>query len=144
MILRSQTCRWSQADSRIRRYPQCRRESLRDRGVGCRSNSNCEHHFLTVLTTSPWQRYWSKLDGDGTVVWADAHLTDVGIEQAKTVNRFWSLEISTQKIAMPETYYTSPLHRCLATAKYTFADLRARPDRPSRPVVKEVSNYQNQ
>ena len=72
------------------------------------------------------------------MTWADAHLTDVGIEQAKSVNRFWSLELSTQKITMPERYYTSPLHRCLATAKYTFAGLETGPDQRSRPVVKEV------
>ena len=84
------------------------------------------------------QRYWSKLEGDGTVLWADAHLTDIGIEQAKAVNHFWSLQTKTQKIAMPQKYYTSPLHRCLATANLTFAGLETKSDQPFTPMVKEV------
>lgn len=73
------------------------------------------------------------------MVWADAHLTDIGIEQAKAVNRFWSLEVSTQKIPVPQIHYTSPLNRCLATAKVTFTGLATKWDQPFKPVVKEVS-----
>lgn len=85
------------------------------------------------------QCYWSKLDGNGTITWADAHLTEKGVEQAKIANRFWATEIATQKIPVPESYYTSPLDRCLATADITFSGLDLLSRKPFVPVVKEVS-----
>lgn len=85
------------------------------------------------------QCYWSKQDGNGTVVWADAHLTQPGVEQAEIANRFWAKEIEEQRIPTPQTFYTSPLTRCLDTANITFSGL----DLPARhsfvPTVKEVS-----
>jgi len=86
------------------------------------------------------QCYWSKLDGNGTITWADAHLTDKGVEQAYIANRFWATEIATQKIPVPESYYTSPLARCLATADITFSGLSLPSRKPFLPVVKEVSH----
>ena len=71
--------------------------------------------------------------------WADAHLTDVGIEQARTANRFWAEKIKHEKIPTPQSYYASPLDRCLATARTTFTGLDLPEDRPFRPSVKEVS-----
>ncbi|KAI9780676.1 MAG: hypothetical protein M1839_006617 [Geoglossum umbratile] len=77
------------------------------------------------------------LDGNGTIVWADAHLTANGIKQAQNVNAFWKKEIAIEKIPVPERYYTSPLSRCLATANITFTGLEL-PDRhPFVPKVKE-------
>ncbi|KAK5153777.1 hypothetical protein LTR04_006166 [Oleoguttula sp. CCFEE 6159] len=88
--------------------------------------------------TAEWDRYWSKLEGNGTVTWADAHLTDIGIEQAKTANAFWKRGIREWGIPVPEKYYTSPLDRCLATAQYTFEGLELPADRPFVPEVKEL------
>jgi len=85
-----------------------------------------------------WDRYWSKLPGDGKTNWTDAHLTKVGIAQARTANAFWKKEISTKKIPPPQRYYTSPLHRCLATANLTFGDLELYDEQPYVPEVKEV------
>ncbi|KAH0566506.1 hypothetical protein GP486_000087 [Trichoglossum hirsutum] len=75
------------------------------------------------------------LDGNGTIVWADAHLTGSGITEAQKAHEFWRGEIATEKIPVPERYYTSPLSRCLATANITFGGL----DLPSRhPFIPEI------
>ncbi|KAI9881498.1 MAG: hypothetical protein M1830_000061 [Pleopsidium flavum] len=88
--------------------------------------------------TPAWNCYWSKQDGNATVVWADAHLTENGVEQARIAMRFWAHEIDTQMIPVPETYYTSPLDRCLATTNITFSGLKLPSRRPFIPEVKEL------
>jgi broad specificity phosphatase PhoE len=63
-----------------------------------------------------WNRHWSKLSGDGTVVWEDAALTEHGEQQAR--------DIATSGLAdvpPPEIIYTSPLRRCLRTTQLAFA-----------------------
>jgi broad specificity phosphatase PhoE len=87
--------------------------------------------------TPAWNCYWSELDGNGTVTWADAKLTEVGIQQALRVNKFWASLIKDGKISPPETYYTSPLYRCLDTARLTFTGLDLPRKSPFVPVVKE-------
>lgn len=87
--------------------------------------------------TPAWNCYWSELDGNGTVVWADAHLTETGVGQAKKVNAFWRHLIKAERIHPPETYYTSPLYRCLQTAKFTFTGLNLPPKSPFVPTIKE-------
>ncbi|CAD6573124.1 MAG: hypothetical protein ASARMPREDX12_005819 [Alectoria sarmentosa] len=81
--------------------------------------------------------YWSKQDGDDTLNWADARLTEKGIEQARTANKFWASEVAMQHIPVPEKYYTSPLERCLATANITFNGLQLPAQQPCIPEVKE-------
>lgn len=83
--------------------------------------------------------YWSKLDGNGTITWADAHLTATGIQQVEQAQAFWYQQITTEKIPVPESYYTSPLSRCLATANITFSALPLPSQYPFVPTVKEVS-----
>lgn len=101
-------------------------------------------HWRCISLTSNLiiQCYWSKLDGNGTIAWADAHLTDEGVKQALIANSFWATEIATQKIPVPETYYTSPLDRCLATANITFSGLSLPGRKPFLPVVKEVCDWE--
>lgn len=91
----------------------------------------------TYFGTPAWNCYWSELDGNGTVTWADAHLTEDGIAQAQSVNRFWAHLIKDEKITPPETYYTSPLYRCLDTAKLTFSGLDLPRKNPFIPTIKE-------
>ncbi|KAF1947355.1 phosphoglycerate mutase-like protein [Clathrospora elynae] len=91
----------------------------------------------TYFGTPAWNCYWSELDGNKTVTWADAHLTDVGVQQAERVNTFWKHLIKDEKITTPETYYTSPLYRCLDTAKLTFSGLQLPHKSPFKPVIKE-------
>lgn len=88
--------------------------------------------------TPAWDCYWSEKEGNGTITWADAHLTQAGIAQAQKAHDFWSSMLTTQKIPAPESYYTSPLTRCLQTASYTFSGLSLPADRPFAPVIKEL------
>lgn len=87
--------------------------------------------------TPAWNCYWSELDGNGTATWADAKLTEVGKQQADVVNAFWKHLIKDEKITPPETFYTSPLYRCLNTAKLTFEGVPLPHKKPFVPVVKE-------
>ncbi|KAL8842529.1 MAG: hypothetical protein Q9170_000483 [Blastenia crenularia] len=87
--------------------------------------------------TPAWNCYYSELDGNGTVTWADARLTPKGVTQALAVNTFWASEIKVQKIPTPQSYYTSPLTRCLATANLTFSGLDLPNRHPFVPTVKE-------
>jgi broad specificity phosphatase PhoE len=91
----------------------------------------------SYLGTPAWNCYWSELDGNSTVTWADAKLTEVGIQQAIKVKNFWAHLIKDEKITTPETYYTSPLHRCLDTARLTFTGLDLPKKKSFVPVIKE-------
>lgn len=88
--------------------------------------------------TPAWNCYWSEQDGNGTVTWADAKLTATGVQQAQRVNKFWASLIKNQKITPPETYYSSPLYRCLDTAKITFTGLDLPKKHPFVPTIKEL------
>ncbi|KAF4626683.1 hypothetical protein G7Y89_g11475 [Cudoniella acicularis] len=92
----------------------------------------------TYYGTPAWNCYWSLLDGNGTIVWADAHLTPNGIAQAQIAAAFWASRITLQKIPLPQSYYTSPLSRCLATANITFSTLPLPRSQPFIPTVKEL------
>lgn len=87
--------------------------------------------------TPAWNCYYSELDGNSTVTWSDAHLSPLGVAQALAVNEFWASEIKDQKIPTPQSYYTSPLTRCLQTANYTFNGLDLPAAHPFLPQVKE-------
>ncbi|KAL8956898.1 MAG: hypothetical protein Q9183_006194, partial [Haloplaca sp. 2 TL-2023] len=82
-------------------------------------------------------RYWAKQDGDPIANWVDAHLTDIGKQQAQAVHEFWKHQIAFAKSPVPERYYTSPLYRCLHTANLTFANLDLPSTKPYKPLVKE-------
>ena len=88
--------------------------------------------------TAAWDCYWSLLEGNGTVVWADAHLTPLGESQALVANSFWKISLESAGIPAPQTYYTSPLARCLQTAKLTFDNLPLPKQQPFIPTIKEV------
>lgn len=96
--------------------------------------TNRTEHAIDFI--GPSQRYWAAQDGDSTAHWVDAHLTDLGIQQAQAVNAFWKHQIAHAKTPAPESYYTSPLRRCLATANHTFAnlDLSSLPPTPLPPT----------
>ena len=87
--------------------------------------------------TPAWNCYWSIRDGNGTTSWADAKLTSNGVAQAEIANKFWAKEIAVQKVPTPQSYYTSPLTRCLATAEITFTGLNLPARHPFVPEVKE-------
>ncbi|KAK1596662.1 phosphoglycerate mutase [Colletotrichum navitas] len=84
-----------------------------------------------------WDRYWSHLDGDGVVTWLDAELVDKGIQQAKELSAFWAGATSTEKVPFPESFYTSPLRRCLETSRLAFGALVEAKGEEFRPLIKE-------
>ncbi|KAJ9156534.1 Phosphoglycerate mutase-like protein [Pleurostoma richardsiae] len=91
----------------------------------------------TFYGTPAWNCYWSELTGNGTVTWDDAVLTEAGLAQAVKANNFWRSELATQKIPAPQSYYSSPLRRCLFTSNVTFSGLDLPTDRPFVPTIKE-------
>ncbi|OKL61850.1 hypothetical protein UA08_02853 [Talaromyces atroroseus] len=62
-----------------------------------------------------WDCYWSLLDGNETMTWDDARLTEIGKSQAQTANNAWRRQIEN-KIPFPETFYlvreTLGIHTC--------------------------------
>lgn len=92
----------------------------------------------TYYGTIAWYAYWCEKDGNGTVTWADAHLTSNGIEQAKKLSATWANQIKEKGTPPPQSYYTSPLDRTCATANFTFGGLELPEDRKFVPIVKEV------
>ncbi|CEL02939.1 hypothetical protein ASPCAL04101 [Aspergillus calidoustus] len=92
-----------------------------------------EARYGTVM----WDCRYSLLDGDETGTWFDAHLTDLGIEQARTAHNAWKTQIA-HGIPPPQSYYVSPLMRCCETARVTFEGVGLPGTEPFRPVVKEL------
>ena len=82
--------------------------------------------------------YYAQLDGNATNTWFDAHLTANGVAQAQTVNDLWQSLIATQNITTPQSYYVSPLTRCLQTANISFSGLDLPAEHPFVPEVKEL------
>jgi len=76
------------------------------------------------------------------MTWVDARLTDTGIAQAEVAHGAWEKQIEN-KIPFPESYYVSPLNRCLATANITFKGLGIPHTDPFRPTIKEVRALTN-
>ena len=78
------------------------------------------------------------LDGDDELQWADAHLTPLGIEQARLASQVWKSAIDNG-LQSPESYYCSPHMRCLETVYHTFSKLSESGHiDPAYPFVPEV------
>lgn len=91
----------------------------------------------TYYGTPAWNCYWGEINGNASVIWEDAPLDPAGVTQAAVVaHNFWQHEIDVQKIPTPQSYYVSPLTRCLQTANYTYEGLSGLV-RPFIPTVKE-------
>lgn len=91
----------------------------------------------TFYGTPAWNCYWSLVNGNSTANWADPEITELGIEQALIANTFWNQSIDVAKIPVPQSYYTSPMQRCLATANLTFSGLNLPSQYPFVPIIKE-------
>lgn len=91
-----------------------------------------------ISQTNNLQCYWSLQDGNSTSTWSDALLTPLGKFQALSAHAFWTFQLTLQKQPAPESYYTSPLLRCMATASLTFSNLELPADRPFKPLIKEL------
>ncbi|ETN41469.1 uncharacterized protein HMPREF1541_03405 [Cyphellophora europaea CBS 101466] len=94
--------------------------------------------------TVQWDCYWSTLEGNETVSWADAHLTTVGQGQARTASAFWDSQIRDQKMKTPDAYYLSPFDRAIETADITYRSLTFPPgSAPFSPLIKEMLRETN-
>lgn len=91
----------------------------------------------TFYGTPSWNCFWSVLNGNSTNSWEDARITPNGVTQAQNAHNLWARMINQQKIQTPDTYYTSPLSRCLQTANITFSGLSLPKYKQFTPVVKE-------
>jgi hypothetical protein len=72
------------------------------------------------------------------LTWADASLTQQGIDEANGLGAFWADEMQASKIPLPEKFFVSPLTRCLETAEHTFGSLKLADGQEFQPVVKEA------
>jgi hypothetical protein len=76
-------------------------------------------------------------EGDGELNWVDATLTNTGEQQAQAAHKFWEQGLKNG-IPPADSYYTSPLYRCLQMANLTFSGLSLPDDKPFKALVKEV------
>jgi bisphosphoglycerate-dependent phosphoglycerate mutase len=93
---------------------------------------------LLYTNNNLFKCYWSGLEGNGTVTWRDAELTANGVQQGLTASKIWKSDATGGGIPLPESFYTSPMARCLATANLTFGSNSRWAAEPFSPTVKEV------
>ncbi|KAF7536459.1 hypothetical protein G7Z17_g13044 [Cylindrodendrum hubeiense] len=91
----------------------------------------------TYYGTPAWNCYWSEQTGNATVTWQDALLTEAGLEEAYKANAYFEERFEQYGMPYFESYYTSPLARCVITARETFANLDLPKSHRFLPVVKE-------
>ncbi|KAH6604483.1 phosphoglycerate mutase [Trichoderma cornu-damae] len=92
----------------------------------------------TFYGTPAWNCYWAEQDGNATAVWADAQLTPNGLAQANKANAYYKSRFEEEKLPYFQSYYSSPLKRCIQTANVTFAGLNLPHSNPFKPTVKEL------
>ncbi|KAJ3752081.1 histidine phosphatase superfamily [Lentinula raphanica] len=81
--------------------------------------------------TLAWDEYWSKLDGDGEIIWGpDPELTSLGEEQAQLVNTAWKSE-AKHGLSVPSSRYCSPLTRAMKTCLITFDGVPSGAEHPA-------------
>ncbi|KAJ8507323.1 hypothetical protein ONZ45_g10294 [Pleurotus djamor] len=91
--------------------------------------------------TPAWDSYWSKLHGDGEIVWGpDAEITSLGALQAEHARAAWQTELPNG-LRIPDAMYVSPLSRALRTWEITFGDDQ-RFKKAGRPLVMEACREQ--
>ncbi|KAK5992115.1 putative phosphoglycerate mutase [Cladobotryum mycophilum] len=88
--------------------------------------------------TPAWNCYWAELNSNGTSTWADALLTDNGFAQASKANAYYKSRFEQEGLPYFESYYSSPLRRCIQTANTTFATLDLPHTHPFEPTIKEL------
>ena len=86
--------------------------------------------------TEMWDCYWSTLDGNKTVTWSDAKLTEIGKDQAYEAHDFWEQMIKEQNMKTPDSFYDSPLDRAIETANITFTGVVS--PETYKPTIKEM------
>lgn len=88
-------------------------------------------------SSESWWCYWQRQNGNGTVTWFDAKLTNTGISQVKQLSLVWTKEINQNGAPLPQTYYISPMSRALQTYEITWSPIFD--VNKNRPTVKEFA-----
>lgn len=84
------------------------------------------------------QCYWGLQSGNGTAVWEDPLLTPAGLEESYKANAYFKSRFADEGMPYFDSYYASPLSRCVQTAHETFKGIKFPKDKPFVPVVKEL------
>ncbi|KAG2010598.1 hypothetical protein CC2G_013411 [Coprinopsis cinerea AmutBmut pab1-1] len=116
--------RWTKLFQKLEELNQSAKEGEKHKVVFCIRHGQGFHNVAEAkYGTEAWDDHWSKLNGDGEIVWGpDPLLTPTGIEQAKDVRKMWEKEISAG-LGLPSKIYSSPLSRALRTCFITFDGL---------------------
>lgn len=70
-----------------------------------------------------WNSHWSKLNGNGDIVWGpDPELTELGIQQARDNREQWKKEVANG-CPVPTKFFVSPLRRSVDTLIYTWESI---------------------
>ncbi|CUM45591.1 uncharacterized protein AC631_02370 [Debaryomyces fabryi] len=82
-----------------------------------------------------WNDYWSKINGDGEIVWGpDPELTELGQNQAKENYKQWQVELK-HGCRLPTRWFVSPLSRSIDTLTITWENITKLEE--ARPLIKE-------
>ncbi|KAK2697501.1 hypothetical protein QWA68_004425 [Fusarium oxysporum] len=88
--------------------------------------------------TPAWNCYWGLQSGNGTATWEDPLLTPAGEAEAHKANAYFKTRFENEGMPFFDSYYTSPLARCVETAVETFQSLKLPKNKPFVPMVKEL------
>lgn len=95
---------------------------------------------IEIYGEEEWENYWSKLNGDGNIVWGpDPELTPLGTEQAKRNNIAWKKQIEKQ-IPLPQAFYVSPFTRATDTYQHTWDDIEIPTKTRSNSTTSNISS----
>mmetsp|Transcript_4869 Transcript_4869/g.4868 ORF Transcript_4869/g.4868 Transcript_4869/m.4868 type:complete len:311 (-) Transcript_4869:155-1087(-) len=82
-----------------------------------------------------WNEYWSKINGDGEIVWGpDPELTELGQNQAKENYKQWQIELN-DGCRLPTKWFVSPLSRSIDTLTITWEKITKLTE--AHPLIKE-------
>lgn len=82
-----------------------------------------------------WNEYWSKINGDGEIVWGpDPELTELGQNQAKENYKQWQIELH-DGCRLPTKWFVSPLSRSIDTLTITWEKITKLKE--AHPLIKE-------
>ncbi|TFK38871.1 phosphoglycerate mutase-like protein [Crucibulum laeve] len=127
--------RWSNFKAQIQKLNECAAPGTSYKVLFFSRHGQGYHNVAEAkYGTQAWDDYWSKLNGDGEIIWGpDPLLTPVGEQQAVDAQVAWKVELPFG-IPLPDKLYSSPLTRALKTCEITFDGIIPSND-PERTVT---------
>lgn len=116
---------WSQVIDELEAYNE-RNSSVQYKLVYLQRHGEGFHNIVPPdYTDAEWQCFWKTQNGNGSVEWYDAELTDAGQIQIVNMTRAWI----GANVPYPESYYVSPMRRTLQTWRLLWgaAPIKVRP-----------------